>query len=209
VFLDVGANIGYMTLLGARACGPSGRVIAIEPEARNLSLLQANLWRNRLGATVLPAAAYSRHGFLHLVLNERNPGDHQVHQGGGEALVPCVRLDEHLGDTHVDVAKIDTQGTDNEVVAGMAGLVRHNPAIIMLAEFWLEGMEQRGVEALAVLRDYRSAGYRLGLLGAGGKAQDATDSEITARCESWPGRYVNLVLAGPAARVPGRGRRQR
>jgi predicted O-methyltransferase YrrM len=36
-FLDVGANIGYMTVLGARACGPDGRVIAIEPEPRNVA----------------------------------------------------------------------------------------------------------------------------------------------------------------------------
>lgn len=202
VFLDVGANIGYMTLLGARACGPRGRVIAVEPEPRNLLLLQANLWRNRLRATVLPVAAYSRHGFLHLIRNERNPGDHQVHQDGGETLVPCVRLDEELGGMHVDVAKIDAQGTDHEVVAGMFGLMRRNSAITMLAEFWLEGMEQRGVEPSEVLSGYRSAGYRVGLLRENGLAREATDSDIIAACAAWAGRYVNLVLAGPTALAP-------
>jgi FkbM family methyltransferase len=202
VFLDVGANVGYMTLLGARACGASGRVIAVEPEPRNVALLRANLWRNRLEATVLPAAAYSHHGFLHLALNETNPGDHQVHQEQGDTLVPCIRVDEHLGQIRVDVAKIDTQGTDHEVIAGMSGIVRRNPALLTLAEFWTEGMEQRGIDPLGVLAGYRSQGYRLGLLGDHGRARAATDAQITAACEAWAGRYVNVVLLGPSAPPP-------
>jgi FkbM family methyltransferase len=202
VFLDVGANVGYMTLLGARACGPDGRVIAVEPEPKNLALLAANLWRNGLEATVLPAAAYSHRGFLGLVVNEANPGDHQVHDQRGETLIPCLRLDEELDRTRVDVAKIDTQGTDHEVVAGMEGIVRRNPALVALAEFWLDGMEERGVDSELVLAGYRSHGYRLGLLDRDGNARHASDAEIIAACEAWAGRYVNVVLLGPSAPAP-------
>ena len=46
-FVDVGANIGYFTVLGSRLVGPAGRVFAVEPDPRNLSILQANLDRFR------------------------------------------------------------------------------------------------------------------------------------------------------------------
>lgn len=75
-FLDVGANIGYLTLLGAAAVGPEGTVLAIEPEPRNVSLLRANIWRNGARATVLPLAAFSRTGFIPLVFSPSHPGDH-------------------------------------------------------------------------------------------------------------------------------------
>jgi FkbM family methyltransferase len=202
VFLDVGANIGYMTILGARACAPGGRVIAVEPEARNIAVLRANLWRHGVDALVLPAAAYSRRDFLHLALSETNPGDHQVHATHGEAMVPCLRLDDHLGEVKIDVAKIDTQGTDHEVLAGMEGLIRRNPSLVALAEFWLEGMEQRNVEPLRVLADYRAQGFRLGLLRSGATASAASDDEIVAACEAWGGRYVNVVLLGPTTPAP-------
>ena len=98
-FLDVGANVGYMTLLGALSVGSAGRVIAVEPELRNLRLLRANLWRNGMSAQVLPIAAYSRGGFIRFVRSETNPGDHQVREGAEEgSLVPCSRLDELLRD---------------------------------------------------------------------------------------------------------------
>jgi predicted O-methyltransferase YrrM len=45
-FVDVGAHVGYFSVLAARRVGPAGSVIAIEPELRNLELLRRNLERN-------------------------------------------------------------------------------------------------------------------------------------------------------------------
>lgn len=194
-FLDVGANVGYMTLLGARSVGPGGHVIAVEPEVRNLRLLRANLWRNGLAARILPLAAYSRRGFIHFVRNEANRGDHQVREGAPEGtLVPCSTIDDLLGDLQVDVVKIDTQGVDHEVLQGMSGVVSRNPAIVVLTEFWLAGLEERGIDALAVLRRYDALGFAFGLLEPGGAVRPADARDVIAACRAWEGLYVNLVL---------------
>ncbi len=196
-FLDVGANVGYMTVLGGRSVGRHGRVVAVEPEPRNLALLRANLWRNQLTAEVLPLAAFSRPGFLSLVLSELNRGDHQVHEYGGEGpIIPCARLD-HVIAGRIDVAKIDTQGVDHEVLEGMAGLISRNPEIIVLSEFWLEGLEARGIDASRVLVRYRELGFEIGLLEPGGRSRAASDAEVLDACRRWQGLYVNLVLARP------------
>ncbi len=193
-FLDVGANVGYMTVLGAQRVGSTGSVIAVEPDSDNLRLLRANLWRNGVSAQLVPLAAYSRRGFIGFVRSETNRGDHQVREGlSGGTCVPCSRLDELFGDIRVDVAKIDTQGVDHEVLEGMSGLVRTNPAIVVLSEFWLAGLLERGIDPLAVLGRYDELGFAVGLL-AGGSVQPAEAQEVIDACRAWEGLFVNLVL---------------
>jgi FkbM family methyltransferase len=197
-FLDVGANVGYMTVLGAQMVGPAGRAIAVEPDSRNLRLLRANLWRNGVSAQIAPIAAFSRRGFIRFVRSETNRGDHQVWEGSGAgALVPCTTVDELLGDVRVDVAKIDTQGVDHQVLEGMQGLVRRNPAIVVLSEFWLGGLVERGVDPMSVLAGYADLGFSIGLLGPGGSVHERTAQDVIDACRAWEGLYVNLVLTVP------------
>jgi FkbM family methyltransferase len=195
-FLDVGANFGYFSVFGSILVGPSGRVVAIEPEGRNLLLLKANLWRHGCGnAVVLPIAAYRDSGFLPLHLNEENRGDHQVGwKDGASALVPCARLDDLLADLNVTVAKVDTQGVEHDVIAGMSGLLDANPSLTILCEFWVEGMEQRGIDPHAVAEEYLREGFELGLLQGDGSVSPATPAEVvaTAAADEW--QYANIVL---------------
>src|SRR5207245_7116011 len=117
--------------------------------------------------TVLPAAAYSRSDFVSLALSKTNPGDHRILPGhGADIVVPCLRLDAWLSAFTIDVAKIDTQGADHDVIAGMEGLLRRHPSMLLLAEFWLEGMEATAVDPELVLSDYRKLGFRLSLLAS-------------------------------------------
>ena len=62
-FLDVGAHVGYFTLPAAKAVGPGGQVIAIEPSPDSVSLLRANAELNGLGwITVFEVAASDHNG---------------------------------------------------------------------------------------------------------------------------------------------------
>jgi FkbM family methyltransferase len=197
-FLDVGANIGYFSVAGARAVTGAGRVVAVEPEPRNVALLRANVWRNGLrNVAVLPLAASDRTGFLRLELNEANRGDHQVHPLDGSAegaLVAAARLDDTLRGLEPDLVKIDTQGADHAVVAGLRGLLR--PGTVVLCEFWLEGMSRRGLDPHAVLAGYAALGLRLELLGEAGPVP-ATAEEAVRTAAGWEGQWVNLVLRVP------------
>ena len=195
-FVDVGANIGYFSVLASGILGPEGRVIAIEPEARNVALLKANLWRNGCGnAVVLPVAAHVETGFLPLRLNEENRGDHQVGwQQGATTLVPCARIDDLLVGHSVDVIKIDTQGVDHDVIAGLSGMLDKAARMTIMCEFWLDGMKARGVDPLAVAEGYRQLGFELALLGADGEPNGAWPAEIVATAQADYRRYVNIVL---------------
>jgi FkbM family methyltransferase len=196
VVLDVGANVGYMALLAARAAGPEGLVVAVEPEPANVALLRANVWLNDVpNVRILPIAAWSRRELLPLRFNAENRGDHQVGVDAGPArLVPAAPLDELLGELVVDVVKIDTQGADHEAIAGLGATLARSPGAVVLAEFWLEGLEERGIEWRDVLRGYRDAGFAIALLEDDGATRPASDEQVLAACEAWEGRFVNLVL---------------
>ncbi len=196
-FVDAGANVGYFSLLGAAAVGPSGTVFAVEPEPRNLALLRANLWR--AGADhvhVLPIAAHDRRALLTLRLSEENRGDHRVgmpDEDGG-LLVPAGPLDDELhADCVVDVAKIDTQGSELQVLQGMAGILDRSPGLRIVCEFWPDGLRERGDDPVAVLSDYGDLGLGLALLAAGGETSAATADEVLAAIPAEG--FVNLVLA--------------
>lgn len=69
--LDVGAHIGYYTLLAATCVGPRGRVFAVEPAEENVVLLRENVARARAGhVTVLPFAAGGRDGVRNFAITD-------------------------------------------------------------------------------------------------------------------------------------------
>ena len=195
--LDVGANVGYFTLLAAQTIGAAGTVVAVDPDAANLRLLRANVWRGGCdNVRIVAAAASDERGLLALRRNASNAGDHQVHAqpGPGDVLVPVVVLDDVLDGAPVDVVKVDTQGVDHLVVRGLRRTLQASPRARLMVEFWLDGMDERGIDAAGVLREYRALGRPVCVLGDDGVAAPAGDDEILAAAHASPVRFLNLVL---------------
>ena len=134
VFVDVGANIGYFTVLAADRVGDSGGVFAFEPDPENFSLLQANLNLNGVQRQVeaVRAALSDEEGEGGLYLSEDNLGDHQIYSAGEvreRIPVPLVKGGEYLQDRveRLDLLKVDTQGSEYRVMSGLMPLLRGLP----------------------------------------------------------------------------------
>src|SRR5262245_590665 len=80
VVLDIGANIGYYTLIFSKLVGPGGRVYAFEPHPTNFSLLDRNVQTNGYkNATVVRKAVADATGSLKLYESELNSADHRIY----------------------------------------------------------------------------------------------------------------------------------
>jgi FkbM family methyltransferase len=191
-FVDVGAHVGYFSVLAAKRVGPTGTVIAIEPEARNLDLLHRNLARNGCAdALVVPFAAHSVSGWMSLALDEDNRGGHHlVSLGGAATMVWCVRLDDLLPAT-VDVVKIDVQGYDHDVIAGLERTLAANPQAIMIAELSLSELDRRGLQPEAVLAGYEALGFTISIFDDYGRVRRVSADGVLA---SPPAADFSLVL---------------
>ena len=149
LFVDVGANMGYFSLLWA-GLNPAGRVIAFEAAPRNIALLENNIRQNGLSdrITLVPKAAGDRAGTVQF---ETGPMD-QTGWGGistsvtsGTINVPLVRLDQELPDAPIDVLKIDVEGADTWVLRGCEGLLKNKCIRAIFFEQNEERMKRLGI----------------------------------------------------------------
>jgi FkbM family methyltransferase len=165
--LDIGANIGYYTLLFARHVGSTGRVYAFEPEAENFSILQKNVATNDYANVIMEnRAVWNTTTTLSLFLSEENKGDHRAFgtdDGRRAVRVDAVRLDDYFAEIPgpVHVVKMDIQGAEYHALEGMTSLLRRSPEAILFTEFWPRGLTQAGASPLAYLQLLQDLGFAL------------------------------------------------
>lgn len=136
-FVDIGANVGAITLMAAKIVGERGTVIAVEPYPANVQLLYAGIVQNGLTNTrVIPNAASDRSTVFALMGGTSNayvaPA---ASRREGIAYAQSIVLDEALATLpSIHVVKIDIEGHEPLALKGFAGLLRkHKPALV--AEF--------------------------------------------------------------------------
>jgi FkbM family methyltransferase len=137
VFFDVGANVGFFTILGARRVGPSGKVVAFEPHPASVETLRANVAANRFEQVVVVAnavSAASGEGVLDISSAALAKLVEAGSEDGSARRVPVTSIDDFVSD-HADlvpdVLKIDVEGHEVEVLSGMRRtLTQHRPVIV-------------------------------------------------------------------------------
>ena len=140
-FVDVGANLGYFTLLAAKWTAPTGRIDAFEPDPINRQRLEEHRRENSLEDLVRihPIAASSKRGQVQLIHPEAAGTNHGMASfyksltgEGTTYTVPTARLDDLL-EGSPDVIKIDVEGAELAVIEGTEKLLRssHPPKLII------------------------------------------------------------------------------
>ena len=178
VFVDVGANIGYFTLLAATRVGPEGRCIAVEAHPRLAELLQRNVIVNGFHGfvTVWPCAAWSETTTLKLHLRRHFASNSSMGSIGDVALgrlgdtediveVAARSLDEVLAEQpRVDVIKVDVEGSEVQVFTGLARTLAANPGVTVMFEWSPSQITDVGDDAGALLDLLERHGLRFRLL---------------------------------------------
>jgi FkbM family methyltransferase len=192
VFVDIGANVGYFTLMAARLVGPGGRVIAFEPNPVSLKVLLLNTRPEGDTIRVYPFAVSDREGFLSLmrivsIASTKAVTEEELRYPSDVTLTYAVRLDDILRDEpRIDVLKCDIDGHDYRAIrGGLATLARTRP--VVLAEFnpgTLRSFSE--IEPIEYLRLFTGLGYRVTVL-----FRDAAP----AACGHDAGRVLDLLGA--------------
>lgn len=163
VFVDIGANAGIYTLTAARHVGAAGRVIAIEPNPRMLTRLQANVSLNDFTTRVSfeNCAVSDVAGQFDMVLDESNLGGSSLvlSRSAQTIKVPCDTLMNILGRHAVTALaglKIDIEGAEDKA---LVPFLTSAPASLLPRFMIIENSEKDwGLDLPAALS---AAGYRL------------------------------------------------
>lgn len=167
--IDVGANIGVMSLNFASRCGPSGRVIGFEPDPVNFDRVTANIKLNKFNNIRIENLALAdKPGRLKLFrIDPRNPGMNRFlppNQQRGEAIeVSVATLDEFIAENpmeRIDLIKIDVEGFEMNVLKGArATISRWRPKLYI--EVINASLKANGASARQLLSWVAGLNYRI------------------------------------------------
>jgi len=135
VVYDLGANVGYYTLLASVLTGPRGKVFAFEPLPRNLEYLRRHLSLNRIeNAAVIEAAVADRSGTVRFEQDASTSKGRIGAEGGLEAR--SIALDERIDEGKLprpDVLKIDIEGAELLALQGVRKALANSHPMIFLS----------------------------------------------------------------------------
>ena len=199
-FVDIGANIGYFTLVGARAVGSTGRVIAFEPTPSAFRLLTKNIAANGFAqVAAFPNAVTNRNASATLFLDARSPvhssvSEANIGESAGSVTVETVSLDTFLPSIEidrVDVVKIDAQGAELQILEGGEQTLAH-PSVVVILEFWPPGLLGLGASPEELLRRVQALGFSIHILED--DLAPAGPEDVLRRYEQGDLDALNLVL---------------
>jgi FkbM family methyltransferase len=145
IVLDIGANVGFFTLLASKLAGSSGHVYAFEPLPRNLYYLERHVRLNDLtNVTVQSLAITSQSGTARFERGE-NASQARLAVGDGDLPITTASLDDLLADKVIRAPtfiKMDIEGAETDALRGAAMLLESNGLTIVLSTHGHEQQDQ-------------------------------------------------------------------
>jgi FkbM family methyltransferase len=204
---DIGANVGLLTLALARAVGPEGRVWAFEPEpgphgllARSLPLyglswvsLSATAAGARPGRAVFHVSPILGHSSLYALSDEEEASARLIE-------VEVAPLDSLLPEgTVLDVVKIDVEGAELDVIAGMSRLLAESPDPALVVEYGPSHLARVGLTADRWFDAFAAQGFAAHAIDeADGRARAVTRQDLADVVS------VNLAFVRPGGAAEAR-----
>lgn len=168
--VDVGANIGYYTLLAAKLVGLSGKVYAFEPEPNNFSVLLKNIAINNF-QNVFPSSKSisNKDGAMFLYLAESNREGHRIYnlgEGRKNIAIESLSLDNFFKGREecLNFVKIDVEGAEVAVLRGMQNILDLNNKMKMLIEFNPFILKKSHFDPNEFLEILFNAGFRISII---------------------------------------------
>ncbi len=163
--VDVGANVGYYTLLAASCVGPRGKVLAVEPSPYAYSRLRQVVSENRLAQVDTLQAALGNgtgEGVLYLPPLGNHSPSMVACDRTDRVTVPLRTLDDCLAEWHfdqLDLLKMDAEGFEPQVLAGARSALKAGKIRAILCELNDWWLQKAGSSAEELFRNITTEGF--------------------------------------------------
>jgi len=180
IVIDIGANIGYFTLIMAKCIRENGKVFSFEPEPKNFELLKKNVEINNYSNVILEKKAIgNKTGTTNLYLADKknnvfSSGMHRIFRSDLVSQIPdpisvnIIKLDDYLQDLKfikkIRLIKIDVEGAEFDVLKGMNKILDENKEIEIVMEFSSENLEDYGSNTPDVVDFLMNKGFKLSII---------------------------------------------
>jgi FkbM family methyltransferase len=168
VVLDIGANIGYYTLIFAKHVGQNGKVFAFEPEPANFRLLEKNVSINGYSNVILEQKAVSnRNEKKKLYLSKETAGMHRIYKSQHANLdsveIETISLDTYFSNYtgKIDFIKMDIEGSEYTALEGMQTVLQRQNNVKLLTAFFPSAIQDYGYKPEQYIDLLMSNGFRV------------------------------------------------
>jgi FkbM family methyltransferase len=183
--VEVGANMGWYSLLAAANIGPAGKLVSFEANPRMAEILRRNISINGFldRAEVVDKAVFSANRTLEFGIYERHMGgsslfatkpqarsehghfavfDAQFNDTMRTIEVEAIALDSYFAEGgKIDFIKIDAEGAEPHVLAGAGRLLSENKDVQIMLEFAPRSLQRGGSSAEEFYGSIRALGFRV------------------------------------------------
>lgn len=197
VAFDMGANIGYYTLLLSKFVGESGGVYAFEPDPDNAAILKKNIHVNHCGnAHLIQKAVSNRTGKGTLFLSAFNTGDHRIYEAEDarkSVVIDTIRIDDWFKGV-VDFIKMDIQGAEGNALDGMIGLLNRSKRVVIVSEFWPFGLERSGYVPENFLETLNTLGFSMRYIDEQNRSTDPISAKEAMYMCADGKKHINILF---------------
>ncbi len=201
VVIDVGAHVGYYTLLMAQLVGKNGKVYSFEPDPVNFELLKKSVEINGFENVVLIQKAVSdTTEKIKLFLGDNDSAINRIYDAKlGDAKksidVESVTIDEYFkeNDKLFNFIKIDSEGSEAKIINGMEKFLTKNRKLIMMTEFFPFLIKKSGDEPKQYLKSLENSGFELYNILDDNKETNKINSESFLKIEPDSEYCTNLL----------------
>ena len=197
IVVDIGAHVGYYTLLAARAVGDQGKVFCFEPEPSNYALLLKNIEKNNSNSVVpVQKAVTNTTGSIKLFI-AKDPSGHSIgsdnpHQRA--ILVDSTTLDDFFAcrEYPIHIIKIDVEGAEMAVLQGMRDIIAKNQQLNIFTEFNPGALTRAGFLPTEYLQMLVNCGFEIYVINEQKQSLEPAEvGHVMTMCKSI--EYVNLL----------------
>ena len=169
IVIDIGAHVGYYTLLMAQLVGENGKVYSFEPDPVNFQLLKKSVEINGFENVVLIQKAVSNiTDKVKLFLGDDDSAINRIYDAKlGDAKesidVNSVTIDEYFkeNDELINFIKLDSEGSEVKIINGMKQFLSRNKKLVMMTEFFPFLIKKSGDEPNQYLKSLEKSGFSL------------------------------------------------
>lgn len=169
VVVDIGAHVGYYTLLFAQLVGQKGKVYAFEPDPVNFELLKKSVEVNGYqNVTIIQKAVSDKNSKVKLYLGDNNRAINRIYDAKMNDTqkvieVDSVRLDDYFKnhEGEIDFIKMDVEGSETSVIDGMPSILQKTKTLKIITEFYPYLIRKFGKEPEEFVQSLLTAGFKV------------------------------------------------
>ncbi len=156
--IDLGANIGYYTLISAKLVGESGNVFAFEPDPSNFEILLKNIKENKhKNVTPVQKAVSNNSGKINLYISKRNYASHRIFDAGDnrESIeIDVITLSDFFKKIKMSIKfiKMDVEGAEGATLLGASEIIDNSKDLIIMMEYFPKFIKKFGMNPEEILK---------------------------------------------------------